>query len=107
METCAPLWTLGAAVTRCGPDGGTAFVPSERVDVETAVDAYTLESAYAEFQEHRKGRLKPGYYADLTVLDRDIFTMDPMELRHTAPVLTMTGGRVVFARAQSQEEGIL
>lgn len=107
VETCAPLWNLGAAVTRCGPDGGTAFVPSERVDVETAVDAYTLESAYAEFQEHRKGRLKPGYYADLTVLDRDIFTMDPMELRHTAPVLTMTGGRVVFARAQSQEEGIL
>lgn len=98
VETCAPLWNLGAAVTRCGPDGGTAFVPSERVDVETAVDAYTMESAYAEFQEHCKGRLKPGYYADLTVLDQDIFTMDPMKIRSVSPVLTMTGGRIVFER---------
>ena len=98
MESCAPLWNLGAAVTRCRPDGGTAFVPSERVDVETAVDAYTMESAYAEFQEHCKGRLKPGYYADLTVLDQDIFTMDPMKIRSVSPVLTMTGGRIVFER---------
>ena len=98
MESCAPLWHLGAAVTRCGPDGGTAFVPSERGDVETAVDAYTMESAYAEFQEHCKGRLKPGYYADLTVLDQDIFTMDPMKIRSVSPVLTMTGGRIVFER---------
>lgn len=100
VETCAPLWNLGAAVTRCGPDGMPAggFVPSERVDVETAVDAYTMESAYAEFQEHCKGRLKPGYYADLTVLDQDIFTMDPMKIRSVSPVLTMTGGRIVFER---------
>ena len=100
VETCAPLWNLGAAVTRCGPDGMPAggFVPAERVAVETAVDAYTLESAYAEFQEHRKGRLKPGYYADLTVLDRDIFTINPMEIRGVSPVLTMTGGRIVFER---------
>lgn len=100
VETCAPLWNLGAAVTRCGPDGMPAggFIPSERVDVETAVDAYTMESAYAEFQEHCKGRLKPGYYADLTVLDQDIFTMDPMKIRSVSPVLTMTGGRIVFER---------
>ena len=100
VESCAPLWNLGAAVTRCDANGTPAggFVPSERVDVETAVDAYTMESAYAEFQEHCKGRLKPGYYADLTVLDQDIFTMDPMKIRSVSPVLTMTGGRIVFER---------
>jgi len=70
------------------------------VDVETAVDAYTAESAYAEFQEHCKGRLKPGYYADLTVLDRDIFTIDPMQIRSALPVLTMTDGRIVYERTE-------
>ena len=102
VESCAPLWNLGAAVTRCGPDGIPAggFVPAERVDVEAAVDAYTSESAYAEFQEHCKGRLKPGYYADLTVLDRDIFTIDPMQIRSASPVLTMTDGRIVYERTE-------
>ena len=102
VESCAPLWNLGAAVTRCAADGTPAggFVPSERVDVETAVDAYTAESAYAEFQEHCKGRLKPGYYADLTVLDRDIFTIDPMQIRSASPVLTMTDGRIVYERTE-------
>ena len=100
VESCAPLWNLGAAVTRCDANGTPAggFVPSERVDVETAVDAYTMESAYAEFQEHCKGRLKPGYYADLTVLDQDIFTMYPMKISSVSPVMTMTGGRIVFER---------
>ena len=51
--------------TDCPADG---FYPGECVDVETAVDAYTLESAYAEFQEDVKGRIKPGYYADMVLL---------------------------------------
>ena len=100
VEDCNPFDNLYMAVTRKDrngkPEGG--FFPAECVDVETAVDAYTLESARNEFQEDRKGRLKPGYYADLVVLDRDIFTVDPMEIREILPVMTMVGGKVVYKR---------
>ena len=100
VEDCNPFDNLYMAVTRKdrkgNPEGG--FFPSECVDVETAVDAYTLESARNEFQEDRKGRLKPGYYADLVVLDRDIFTVDPMEIREILPVMTMVGGKIVYSR---------
>ena len=57
------------AVTRKNRKGQPAggFYPKECVDVETAVDAYTYESAYAEFMEDRKGRIREGYYADMVL----------------------------------------
>lgn len=102
VETCNPLINLYMAVTRCGrdgkPDGG--FHPWERVDVETAVDAYTSASAYAEFAEDYKGRIKAGFYADLVLLDKDIFTIDPMQIKDVLPVLTMVGGKIVFQKEE-------
>ena len=74
------------------------FYPKEYIDVETAVDAYTVESAYAEFMENIKGRIKPGYYADAVLLDRDIFTVDPDEIKDILPVMTMVAGKTVFER---------
>lgn len=98
VEDLNPLACIYCAVTRKDfgghPDGG--FYPQECVDVETAVDAYTIESAYHEGRETVKGRLKAGYYADLVVLDRDIFTSTAEELLHTRPVLTMVGGKIVY-----------
>ena len=63
------------AVTRKTEKDGrkTVFILKSVLDVETAIDAYTIESAYAEFMEDRKGRIKEGYYADVVLLDRDIF----------------------------------
>ena len=98
VEDCNPFPNLYSAVTRKDkngwPEGG--FYPEECVDIETAIDAYTLGSAYNEFQEHRKGRLKPGYLADMVVLDTDIFTCDPMAIRNILPALTIVGGEVVW-----------
>ena len=70
VEDCNPFPNLYMAVTRKDRHGQPAggFYPGECVDVETAVDAYTLKSAYAEFQEDVKGRIKPGYYADMVLL---------------------------------------
>ena len=79
------------------PEGG--FNPQECVDVETAIDAYTTGSAYNEFMEEEKGRLRAGFYADLVVLDKDIFTVDPEKISSILPVLTMVGGRIVYRRA--------
>ncbi|MFR7990105.1 MAG: amidohydrolase [Anaerovoracaceae bacterium] len=103
VEDCNPFPNIYMAVTRKNrngkPDGG--FYPSECVDVETAIDDYTIESAYGEFMEDRKGRIKEGYYADLVLLDRDIFTVDPMEIKDILPVMTMVGGKIVY---QSETE---
>ena len=47
-----------------------------------------------------KGRIKPGYYADLVVLDKDIFTCDPLEIKDILPVLTVVGGKTVYERVE-------
>lgn len=100
VEDCNPFPNIYTAVTRKNMKGEPkdGFYPKECVDVETAVDAYTVESAYAEFMENIKGRIKPGYYADAVLLDRDIFTVDPDEIKDILPVMTMVAGKTVFER---------
>lgn len=100
VEDCNPFPNLYMAVTRKdkagNPEGG--FYQGECVDVESAIDAYTIESAYAEFMEEKKGRIKEGFYADMALLDKDIFTVDPMEIKDIVSVLTMVGGKIVYDR---------
>ncbi|MDD6190509.1 MAG: amidohydrolase [Firmicutes bacterium] len=97
VESCNPFENIYAAVTRKGKDGlpEDGFFPAECVDVETAIDAYTLESAYAQFAENKKGRIKPGFLADFLILDRDIFTVSPSEIKDIRPVMTVVNGRRV------------
>jgi predicted amidohydrolase YtcJ len=73
--------------------------PSEGITREQAVTAYTLTSAYAEFQEKEKGTIEPGKLADIAVLSQDIFTVPTPELPKTVSVLTMVGGKVVYKAA--------
>lgn len=100
VESCNPFPNLYSAITRKDskgqPIGG--FYPEESVDIYTAIDAYTIGSAYAQFMEEKKGRIKEGYYADLVILDRDIFTIDPMEIPNIEVELTMVGGRIVYKK---------
>ncbi len=98
VEDCNPFTNIYMAVTRKNRQGQpeAGFYPQECVDVETAIDAYTWQSAYSEFLEDRKGRIKAGYYADMVLLDRDIFTIDPMEIKDILPVMTMVGGKIVY-----------
>jgi len=100
VEDCNPFHNLYCAVARRGldgnPDGG--FYPNEKMSLEDAIDAYTLGSAFNEFKEDFKGRLKPGYVADLIVLDRDIFTIDETEIKDVLVEKTMIDGEFVFER---------
>jgi predicted amidohydrolase YtcJ len=61
-----------------------------------AIEFYTAGSAYGEFTDDRKGRLKPGYLADFIVLSTPIFDVSPRELLDTTVVTTVVGGRVVY-----------
>jgi hypothetical protein len=70
--------------------------PPEAITREQAVIAYTLTSAYAEFEEKSKGSLEAGKLADLAVLSQDIFTVPTPQLPKTESVLTLVGGKTVY-----------
>lgn len=94
----SPILGIYAAVTRQTLDGLPVggWFPEERVDVETALRAYTVNAAYAAGEEALKGSLEPGKLADLVVLDRDPFVVDPAELKELRVLLTVVGGRIVY-----------
>lgn len=78
--------------------------PKEALTREQAVIAYTLTSAYAEFEEKEKGSLVPGKLADLAVLSQDIFRAAAEDLPKTESVLTMVGGKIIYdAKAVTME----
>jgi predicted amidohydrolase YtcJ len=100
----APLDVLAgidAAVNRRPLDGKHpgGWFPEQRITVPEAVEAYTLGGAYAGFQENERGSIRPGKFADLVVLTRDILA--PAERDHIAEArvaLTIVGGKIVFER---------
>jgi predicted amidohydrolase YtcJ len=93
----SPLLGMYAATTRQTLDGKPAggWFPEERVDLETALRAYTVNNAWAAGEETLKGRLAPGLLADLVVLERNPFAAGPAALKDARVILTIVGGRVV------------
>ena len=96
----SPLVGIHAAVTRQRRDGTPAggWYPEQRVTVEEAVRAYTLTPARFYGRARELGSLVPGKYADLIVLDRDIFSVDPLEIIDTRVDMTVFDGRIVHWR---------
>lgn len=74
------------------------WIPAERVSVDTALRAYTVNSAYASREEHRKGSIRPGLLADIVVLDQDLFTVPPMDIHRAKVALTVFNGRVLYQK---------
>jgi hypothetical protein len=93
-----PLMGIYAAVTRQTLKGEPAagWFPAERVSMEEAVRWFTLNNAWATFEEDSRGSIKAGKLADLVVLDRDIFSRPPRELLDTRVLFTILDGRIVF-----------
>lgn len=96
-----PMEGIKAAVTRQTLDGKhpDGWVPEQKISVDEAVRAYTVGSAYAEFAENVKGTLTPGKLADLVMLDRDIYKINPTGIDQAKVVLTIVDGRVVYEAA--------
>jgi predicted amidohydrolase YtcJ len=90
-----PMVGLYTAITRAPLAGGPAWIPSETVDVRTAIHAYTMGSAYANFLEHERGSLTVGKLADFIVLSRDVLTATPAEILDTGADVVVVGGEVV------------
>jgi predicted amidohydrolase YtcJ len=96
VESISPFRGLYSAITRQNEAGTQTFEPQEKLTIDQAIYAYTQAPAFAEFREQTKGRLEPGYVADLVVLDRDITKALPQELLHTKVLRTVVGGKTVY-----------
>jgi predicted amidohydrolase YtcJ len=100
----SPVLGIYAAVTRKTVNGTPAggWFPEERIGVEDALRAYTVNNAYAGFEETEKGTLEVGKLADVTVLDRDVLVIPPDEIKDVRVLFTIVDGRVVYAAQEGQ-----
>jgi predicted amidohydrolase YtcJ len=96
VELINPFRGLYSAITRQNEAGTMTFQPQEKISLNEAIYAYTQASAFAEFREKEKGRLEPGFLADVIVLDRDITATTPQQLLHTKVLRTIVNGETVY-----------
>jgi predicted amidohydrolase YtcJ len=93
-----PLLSVYAAVTRATLDGKNpnGWFPDQKLSVAETIEAYTMGSAYAEFQDKEKGSITPGKLADLVILSDDIFAIAPEKIRDVKVLKTIVGGKTVW-----------
>lgn len=97
-----PLYGIYAAVTRRTVDGKNpgGWIPEQKISVEDAIKCYTLNSAYASFEENIKGSIEPGKLADLVVLSDDIFSIDPVKIKDVKVDMTVFDGEIIYERKE-------
>ncbi len=98
----SPLKGMFAAVTRRTLDGKNpgGWVPDQKIGLEEALRNYTWEGAYASFDEKIKGTLEPGKLADMVILEKNIFEIDPKDLFDAKVDATIVGGTIVYDRGR-------
>ena len=95
-----PLLGIYAAVTRRtlddkNPDG---WIPEQKISLEDAIKCYTINCAYASFEEDIKGTIETGKLADLIVLSEDIFSIDPIKIKDVKVEMTVFDGEVIYKK---------
>jgi predicted amidohydrolase YtcJ len=88
---------LGSAVTRKTKEG-IVIGANQCIDAEDGIKAYTYAGAYATFEENKKGKLQPGFFADMVVLDADPTTIAPDDIRNIKVNFTIVAGKIVYQR---------
>lgn len=93
-----PMLGLYAAVTRATLDGKhpNGWIPEQKITIQEAIEAYTMGSAYAEFEDKEKGSITPGKLADMVLVSDNILRIDPRAIRDAKVEMTMLGGKIVY-----------
>ena len=93
-----PLLGIYAAVTRRTLDGKNpdGWIPEQKITVEAALEAYTINGAYASFDDSIKGSIERGKLADIVLIDRDLTRIPPEQIADAKVTMTIVGGRVVY-----------
>jgi len=97
VEDVNPIPSFYASVARRFEDG-RQFYPEQSMTREEALRSYTIDAAYAAFEEDVKGSLTPGKLADIVVLSKDILTIPENEIPDAGVVYTIIGGEIVYRR---------
>src|SRR5688500_7066858 len=97
VEDVDPIASYYATVSR-KIKGGSVFYPDQRMNRMEALRSYTINTARAAFEENSKGTLKPGKYADIVVLSKDILTVPDDEILTAKVAYTIVGGKVRYRR---------
>jgi predicted amidohydrolase YtcJ len=97
VSSANPFEEMEVAVTRMGAQGETStpYLPDERIDLPSAIAAFTIGSAYVNSLERQAGSIEVGKWADLIVLDRNLFEIEPSEISETRVLLTLLEGEPV------------
>ena len=98
VSSMNPLLAIEVAITRQDPytNGGAILNEDERVDLATMIEAYTINGAYTMKLEDKQGSIEVGKRADLVVLDRNLFDIDPYEISDANVTMTIFDGRTLF-----------
>jgi predicted amidohydrolase YtcJ len=96
VEPVTPFRGIYAAVTRKSENGKQEYFPEQKLTMDQAITAYTIGSAFAEFEEKEKGKLMPGMLADFVVLDRDVTAASAEKVLATKVLRTVMGGKTVY-----------
>ena len=95
-----PMLGIYAAVTRQTLDGShpEGWIPEQKITVAQAIQCYTINNAFAAFEEKQKGSIESGKYADLVLLSDDILSIDPVKIKDVQVVMTVVNGKVVYKK---------
>lgn len=98
VSTANPMPQIETAITRVDAETHDTVVmnPEQRITLEQAIQAFTINAAFVNKQEDRTGSIETGKLADLIVLDRNLFEIEPAEISDTKVVLTLFGGKPVY-----------
>lgn len=95
-----PILGIYAAVTRRTTDGANpnGWYPEQKISVKEAIECYTINNAYAAFEEKDKGSITAGKLADFVVLSDDILSIDPVAIEHVTVEMTVLGGKIIYQK---------
>ncbi len=98
VSTANPFPQMETAITRKSAidDSYPVFIPEERIDLETAIVAFTINAAFVNKHEDETGSIETGKLADLIVIDKNLFEMEPEDISETKVLLTLFGGEPVY-----------
>lgn len=98
VEDINPMHNIYCAVTRKNILGNNVYNKNEALSLDEAILGYTYKSAFMSFEENVKGLINEGYYADLVILDDDIFDLEVDKIKDVDIYMTLVGGKVTFCK---------
>ena len=103
VSTANPFEQIEIAITRLSIDDENepAFIPEERIDLELAIDAFTINAAFLNKHDEDTGSVEVGKHADLIVLDQNLFEIESAQISDTNVLLTLFGGEPVYGELSS------